>query len=471
MKYSKKIFILIFATCMMVGSMIGMMKWGTNKEIKLIIHNEEIKGYAPPLVENTEIYLPFEVIKDHIYQDMFLNTEENRMYIHMDDEMNINIPTKKIDDHDYVPIKLLEKLLGISVDYDKKYIVAIDKSFMDIKDVEKNIFIQRKPFSTHGKNINIAWEYVYEESKDISGEDKIHSLDVLVPTWFSIIDHKGTVKNKGDKEYVFNAHKKGYKVWGLVDNSFDPKITSSILNDTNIRNKVIDQILIYADLYELDGINIDFENVYYKDQKALVDFIKELSQYTKKKNIVLSMDVTVPSSSEQWSKVYDRKSLSKIVDYIAVMAYDEHWASSPVSGSVASIGWVEKGIQNSLEYIPKEKILLGLPFYTRIWKEYDGKVESKSISMTYAKKIIEEKNASVSWNEEVGQYYAQYEEDGIVYKIWLEDPRSIALKLSLVKKYDLAGTGSWRRGFEAEEVWMVLQKMTKDQKTYAQLGY
>ncbi|WP_129597958.1 glycosyl hydrolase family 18 protein [Anaerophilus nitritogenes] len=471
MKYSKKIFILIFATSVIVGSLIGIMKWGTNKEMKLMIHNEEIKGYSSPIVENKEIYLSFEVIKDHLYQDILLNAEQKRVYIHLGDELNINIPIKKIDDHNYVPIKLLEKVLGLSIEHNKEDIVSIDKSFVNMENVKENISVERKAFSKNGKNINIAWEYIHEESKDISQEDKIHSLDVLVPTWFSIIDDQGTVKNKGDKAYVMNAHKKGYKVWGLVDNSFDPKLTSTILNDINVRNKVIDQILIYADLYELDGINIDFENIYYKDQKALVDFMKELSQYTKEKNIVLSIDVTVPSSSEQWSKVYDRKALSEIVDYVAVMAYDEHWASSPVSGSVASIGWVEKGIQNSLESIPNEKILLGLPFYTRIWKEFDGKVESKAISMNYAKQIIEEKNALVSWNEEVGQYYAQYEEDHMVYKIWLEDPRSIALKVSLIKKYDLAGTGSWRRGFEAEEVWMVLQKMTKDQKTYAQLGY
>lgn len=326
------------------------------------------------------------------------------------------------------------------------------------------------------KKINVAWEYVHEKSPNIGAESRIQSLDVVVPTWFSVADESGIVMNKGDRRYVNEAHKKGYKVWGLVDNGFDPKRTSKILEDPLKRKKVIGQLLLYASIYNLDGINIDFENIYYKDKDALVAFVKELRYYTNKQNIILSMDVTVPSSSEQWSKVYDRKALSEHVDYIAVMTYDEHWATSPISGSVASMPWVERGIIRSMENIPSEKLFLGLPFYTRVWKEYKNengklKVESKAVSMVRAKEIIDEKNAAVIWNEELGQYYAQYEEEGATYKIWLEDSKSIALKTTLVEKYGLAGTASWRRGFERQDVWIVLDEMIKRGKKYHELSF
>jgi spore germination protein YaaH len=326
------------------------------------------------------------------------------------------------------------------------------------------------------KKMNIAWEYVHEKSPDLGVESRIQSLDVVVPTWFSIADESGIVINKGNRHYVNEAHEKGYEVWGLVDNSFDPKLTSEILQNPGKRKKVIGQLLMYASIYNLDGINMDFENIYYGDKAVLVEFVKELRYYTNKQNIVLSMDITVPSSSEQWSKVYDRKALSEQVDYMAVMTYDEHWSTSPVSGSVASMPWVERGVIRSMETIPPEKLLLGLPFYTRVWKEYKNeggefKVESKAISMVRAKEIIEEKNATVIWNEELGQYYGQYEEEGATFKIWLEDSKSIALKTTLVEKYGLAGTASWRRGFEDQQVWVVLDEMIKNGKKYQELTF
>ncbi|QZY53974.1 glycosyl hydrolase family 18 protein [Crassaminicella profunda] len=373
------------------------------------------------------------------------------------------------EEDEYYKIRNNEGVIGL---VEKESIRVFEQEI----NIDKQLNKKRESFNQEGQKINLVWEYVHEKSKDLSKESKIQSLDVIVPTWFSIVNDKGKVINNADQSYVKEAHKKGYKVWGLVNNSFDPKLTSTILNNEALRKKVIGQLLVYASAYDLDGINIDFENVYYEDQAKLVKFVEEIKYYTKKQNIVLSMDITVPSTSKRWSKVYDRVALGNIVDYMAIMTYDEHWASSPVSGSVASIGWVEKGIVNTLKSIPEEKVLLGLPFYTRRWKESKGedgniKVESKAISMTYAKKMIDEKNATIIWNEEVGQYYAQYNEDGAVYKIWLEDPRSIALKISLIEKYNLAGTASWRRGFEDVEVWAVLQEIIKNGKTYAELGF
>ena len=346
----------------------------------------------------------------------------------------------------------------------------------EVQIVDFQLNQRREDSRPEGKKINLAWEYVHEKSPKLTGEERIEALDVIAPTWFSVADEEGTVLNKADRRYVEEAHKKGYQVWALVENSFNPDLTTKILNNKVLRSKVIGQLVFYASLYNLDGINVDFENMYYGDQAAFVAFMEELKDQIKLQNLVLSVDVTVPSSSERWSKVYDRKALADIVDYVAIMTYDEHWGSSPVSGSVASIGWVERGIQRSLELIPEEKVLMGLPFYTRVWREFkdeNGKnrVESKAISMVRAREIILEKKADVRWDEKAGQYFAQYEESGDQYKIWLEDPRSIALKASLVSKYRLAGTAAWRRGFEDEAVWPVLQDMIKQGRDHKELVF
>lgn len=320
--------------------------------------------------------------------------------------------------------------------------------------------------------INLVWEYVHKKTPDMSGVNKIEGLDVVSPTWFAIVDKKGTIANKGDIKYVDWAHQNGYKVWGLISNSFNPDITHAVLNDTEIREKMIQQLLVYAELYQLDGINIDFENVYLKDKDMLTQFVRELVPILKEQGLVVSMDVTVKSASENWSMFYDRKALAEVVDYIAVMTYDQHWASSPKAGSVAQLNWVEYGLKGVLQEVPAHKLLLGLPFYTREWKEemVNGKkkVTSRAISMEAAQKIIKDKKADVVWDEESGQHYAQYKEGQATYKIWLEDAKSINLKSSLVHKYDLAGVASWRRGFESDDIWEILATNLKEKENYTQ---
>lgn len=526
---------------------------------KIVIGAQKVEEEPLILYNDDILYMPYEIIKNYIDQDIILSEDQKRVYMPLQDTtmelenkelteyvkkagVQVNIPTRIEEGTIFIPVTLLKEIIGIKINYiEDGATVIIDTAATEIREgeitgnkvgmkekasrlefsktelklgdriavfeevgdwyhirsntgelgyVEKKhvqnlnpvespsmqINKKREKADLSDKKINIAWDYVHDKSPNIGAESRIQSLDVVAPTWFSIADESGIVMNKGNRHYVNEAHKKGYKVWALVDNGFDPALTSKILQDPQKRKQVIGQLLMYASIYNLDGINVDFENIYYKDKDVLTAFVKELSYYTNKQNISLSMDVTVPSSSEQWSKVYDRKELSKHVDYMAVMTYDEHWATSPVSGSVASMPWVERGIIRSMENIPPEKLLLGLPFYTRVWKEYRDetgkiKVESKAVSMVRAKEIIEEKDATVLWNEDLGQYYAQYEEDGATFKIWLEDAKSIALKTTLVEKYDLAGTASWRRGFEDQDVWIVLDEIIKRGKKYQELTF
>lgn len=326
---------------------------------------------------------------------------------------------------------------------------------------------QHDAWKPDGK-INLVWEHVVSKNPDVSKIGALPGVNVVTPTWFEMKDAEGNLLNRADPAYIKWAHKRGYKVWGLVTNGFNPDWTKSVLSSYDKRDQLIAQLLYYAHLYDLDGINIDFENVYLEEKEELVQFVRELTPYLHQQGLTVSIDVTIKSNAKQWSMFLDRKALAEVVDYVAVMTYDEHWAASPKAGSVASLPWVERGLQGVLEEVPNEKLLLGVPFYTRLWteaKQADGtvKVSSKAYSMTKAQEWINERKLTPVMDEASGQHYVEYKDpkDGNVYKMWIEDVTSMKKRVEIVNKYDLAGIASWRRGFEVPEIWQAIDETLK----------
>jgi len=313
------------------------------------------------------------------------------------------------------------------------------------------------------EKIILTWEHVYSKNPNTNRIGELKGVNIVSPTWLSLGNSEGKINSNISQEYISWAKDRGYRIWVLFSNSFDPDLTHEFLNNARAREYVINQLLDIVKENNMDGINIDFENVYLKDKRALVQFVRELTPIFHENRIVVSMDVTVKGGSENWSLFYDRAALGEVVDYIAVMTYDEHWAASPVSGSVASLSWVEKGIKGLLEEVPKEKLLLGIPFYTRIWVETPSRtkanemdVKSRTLTMEAVNKIFEKDNVVRVWDEMAGQDYLVYIEDGAIHKVWVEDSKSIELKTKLVNKYNLAGVAIWRRGFETENIWEVI---------------
>lgn len=315
-----------------------------------------------------------------------------------------------------------------------------------------------------GKKINLTWHYIWNNTPDMSNVKKIDGLNVISPTWFTLANENGDLEDRGSISYSNWAHKNGYKVWALVENKFDPAITNKLLNNAGARTKFINNLISRAKNYDLDGINIDFENMYTKDKDAFTRFMKELSKQTKENGLTLSADVSIIAVNSNWSESFDRAALSEVVDYLALMTYDQHWGGSPKSGSVAQLSWVEQSLKRVLEEVPKDKLLLGVPFYTRLWREEYAsgsskpEVTSKAISMEEAERIIADNKAVKKWDEVSGQYYASYKKGNATYKIWLEEERSIELKAGLVNKYGLAGIASWKYGLEKPEVWAAIAK-------------
>ncbi|WP_239004860.1 glycosyl hydrolase family 18 protein [Paenibacillus tepidiphilus] len=321
--------------------------------------------------------------------------------------------------------------------------------------------------SWKGKPVNMFWEAVYENKPNPSKFGELPGVNVTSPTWFSIVDTNGNVRAKADKAYVDWAHQRGMEVWGLLSNSFEADLTTEALSTYDRRMNTIVQMLEYADLYDLDGINIDFENVYTKDGPNVTQFMRELKPMAQAKNLIVSIDVTPKSNSEMWSLFLDRRALGEVVDFMMVMAYDEHWASSPTAGSVASLPWVENSVSRIIEEdgVPAEKLVLGVPLYTRIWSETtengETKVSSKAVSMNAVQEIISEKKLIPKLDAEAGQHYVEYKEEGVLRKIWIEDKLSLDVRVALAKEYGLGGVAAWNRSFGNAEAWEALQKITQ----------
>ena len=349
----------------------------------------------------------------------------------------------------FVPTKLLTNIEDIKVENNYE-----------------NDYIAKAPWTVDNGKINLVFDQMQNVVANSSEMRKtyIDGVDVLVPTWFSFKDESGKIVNIADKSYVDLAHSNGYKVWGLITDNFDSKISHSVLSSTETREYVIKQLLAYVSMYDLDGINIDFENVPKEDGENFIQFLRELAPALREEGAVLSVDLFVP---KPWTAHYNRNDVGKIADYVIVMGYDEHYAGSENAGSVASMSWSEIAIKDTLaEGVPKEKLILGIPFYCRVWTETleNGQISltSKAYGMNGAYNFIEEKGGTFTFDEETGQNYGEAKEDNKTYKVWLEDEQSISKRLDLVLEYDIAGAGAWKKGLEKEEIWPILKEKLKE---------
>lgn len=316
------------------------------------------------------------------------------------------------------------------------------------------------------KPLNITWDYTYAgHSEDkIANIKNIPGVDIIIPTWFSIMNGNGDLIDRGNIDYVNRYRAMGINVWGYLDNSFDAEITNKALSNENSRKKIIDKTIELCKKYGMKGLNIDFEGFKISDRDLFTTFVKELSEKAKSENIMISVDVTPQISSDVTKEPYDRKALAEICDLVVIMAYDQHWSSSEKSGSVAEYPWVEGSINVLFKSIPRDKMILGVPLYSRLWCEKNGKVSSKAISMDQTNNIIGSKGLTPKWNDECEQFYVEFNEGDALYKIWLEEKNSLALKTSLVNKYKLRGIASWRLGFETFDIWDAINNEIKDLK-------
>lgn len=313
---------------------------------------------------------------------------------------------------------------------------------------------------TRDYKINLGWHVV----AGMAGNDTLNEvtantrgLNVISPTWFKISDNEGNFTSFASQDYVNKAHDMGLEVWALVENiEYKDSIDMyTILSSTTTRAKLIDGLVEQALAYGIDGINVDFEQISMDCGEHYIEFIRELSIPCRQYGIVLSVDNYVPTG---YTDHYDREEQGVVADYVIIMGYDEHYAGGSEAGSVASINFVEDGIEKTVNQVPSNKVINAIPFYTRIWETKEGQLSSQAVGMDVAEEFVAYHNIQVEWNEETCQNYGEYTDGTSLFQVWLEDESSIEVKLNIMDKYQIGGVASWRLGYEKPEIWDVIEE-------------
>ncbi len=454
--------------------------YGTKVAVLSLKQNKMTVNGASTNILNTVIekdgtyYLPFSEMND-IYnvETKYINNTNIVVADSLDKEQIKETASKNLS------IKYKASGISKTVDKVKKgekviYISSTEKGWAKVRtengkigyvkeDKLTNKVYVRENMETQKENkkISLVWDYYSEYAKAPNRTGtKIQGVNVVSPSFFSlekggngtIFDNVGTA----GKTYIDWAKSNNYEVWPMVSNNSLKDTTSTILNNYEHRQLLIENIVNMAIKYNLDGINIDFEYMYQADKDKFSRFIIELQPRLKEIGVKLSVDVTAPDGSADWSLCYDRNVIGNVADYIIFMAYDQYGTSSVKAGTTAGYNWVETNINKFVgvqENIPAEKVILGIPFYTRLWKEdSSGNISSVTVNMK-AVDVVLPANAERVWDDTLKQNYTEYQQEGYTYKMWIEDERSIKEKLSLMQKYNLGGVAFWEKDREIDSIW------------------
>lgn len=453
------------------------------------------KDYVISKHENGQLYLAVDYVKEYTDIDYELFENPNHMvityewskpfkyadivknnYVRYQGGIKSPILTDAAKDDRVIVIEEMEDWSEVLTK--DGYIGYIQNKFLGNKREEK---IEREFEAPVYKNtlkdykINLAFHQVTNQEANASLTQAVANaagVNTISPTWFSLSDIEGNISSIASAEYVQTAHGLGLEVWGLVDNFNKEISTKGVLSYTSKRSRLIQNLITEAMTYDLDGINIDFEEVSEDTGEDYIQFIRELSIPCRELGIVLSVDNYVPKN---FNTHYHRKEQGIVADYFIIMGYDEHYKGSKEAGSVASIGFVKDGILGTLAEVPANKIINAMPLYTRVWKETPKteeelaqedaqneyvpyKLTSDAVGMKVVQDLLAQNQIEPVWDETSGQYYAEFDREGVLIKVWIEDERSIAEKMKLAKENDLGGVAVWKLGFETPNIWTVIQE-------------
>ena len=313
---------------------------------------------------------------------------------------------------------------------------------------------------TRDHKINLVWhQSTSTESNDAMAEmtAEMTGVNVISPTWFSVTDETGTISSLASADYVKLAHEAGREVWGLIDNFNEAFDETTDLAYASVRSRIIEQLLAEAASCGMDGINVDFENLKEAGIPHYLQFLRELTSAAHAQNLVVSVDTPVPQA---YTMYYQRGEQARFVDYMIVMAYDEHFAGSEKAGSVSSLPFVQQAVEEMTRVMPADQVICGIPFYTRVWTEKFGQsaITSEVLGMDGAKNYAKENQMTETWDASLGQNVATVETSDARYTIWMEDEQSMEEKLKVIQSADLAGVAEWKLGFERADVWSLISE-------------
>ena len=350
----------------------------------------------------------------------------------------VKLPITKKDGLSYVDIESDPAMLGVS--YTKNNGQLILGPAPEASTVKAPYTLQTP----------LAWAFDPWTAEGTPYQAKLNTSgdNIISPSWFKLHSLGLEASPNINIDYVKAYKNKGYHIWPLITNRFDSNFTSGILADQSVWKKYAHNLVQYAYIYGFDGYNFDFENIDYADRDRLTTFVSYLSNHLHQYNIKTSIDVTGYSDSPEWSLVYNRKALADTVDYVVLMAYDETWAKSTTAGPVASYPWVRSHTERMLSEVSSQKLILGVPFYMRLWHDTNGYAKSETLAMKNTGNYFANYRDKMTWDDRLKLYYLSIPTAAGSDRIWFEDNTSLGLKLDLVKELHLGGFAAWRKGFE-----------------------
>lgn len=324
---------------------------------------------------------------------------------------------------------------------------------------------EEKNYETNNYNmkddkVTLAWFQVSGVAGNSGIDNNIATasgVNVLAPTWYSVTDSSGSMSCYASAGLVNKMHQRGTDVWALVSD-FDTNVDfAALYSSKKARTNMVNTLINDAEKYGFDGINLDFENIKSAYAKDYLQFVRELSIECERKGLVLSTDNYKP---EAYNRCYNLKEQSRFVDYVIVMAYDEHYAGTD-AGSVASLPFVKEAVEDTVQLVGKEHVIAGIPFYTRIWTTTDGNTTSRAVGMQAAVEQLNSDGQVALWNDDCGQYVASYTVGNSTRQIWFEEEKSIEAKMQVIQENNVAGVAGWKLGLEKSSVWSVISKYNK----------
>ena len=468
-------------------------------QLAITVNNEVVEPNGR--IIDGKAYVQYETVRDHISSRFYWDAKENKLlYTLPKDMVTVEVGSKDYQvskdkkSEDYVILKTEGSTAYIALDFIKQY-AGIEYEVYDnpsrvmivsewgettVATVKKDTQVRYRGGVKKDYTINMVWHNVTNSTANSTVLEKIAAtkgLTTIAPTWYHVKDTEGNLESISSAEYVNYAHQSNIEVWATI-RDFDGGISSNeeslaLLSSTSSRENLINQLIAEALQTGIDGINVDFEKISQECGEHYIQFIRELSVRCRQNGLVLSVDNYVPKG---YNMQYNRKEQGVMADYVVIMGYDEHFGGSPEAGSVSSYNFVKEGIEETLKEVPAEKVISGIPFFTRLWEEtpkteeelakdagteaaeYTMKVSSDALGMSSAEAKVSEAGAELTWDEETKQDFATWESEGTTYKIWLENEKSLEPKLKLMKEHKLAGTAAWALGQEKAEIWDLILK-------------
>ncbi|MDD4066968.1 MAG: glycosyl hydrolase family 18 protein [Clostridia bacterium] len=431
------------------------------------------------------------------WEDIYIETKDGITYFDIKELTNIyNINVKYVKETNLVKISKdihTYKVGNISEKTDLKYLPSFISATIGSLDAKSSVYIVKddkdyfqvldsmgrfgyikqnevnniktvnnyKSSFVYDEKISMLWDYMYSISPDRSTEKKIDAVNIISPTWIDLLNDECDLYDKTDSTYLEWAKKQGYDVWPMIANNSKIELTHTIMSDSQLREKLVSNIVNICKKYSFNGINVDFENMYKEDVDLYSQFIRELTVALHEINVFVSVDVTVPDGSDTWSLCFDRQAIGDAADYVVLMAYDQTSGSSNKPGSNSAKNWIEKNIKKVTEFVDNKKLVIALPFYTRAWKDTGYNVTSSVVNMNSIDmyvKVYFSKNHTKTWLQDEGQYLYEDIINGITMSLWSEDLKSYEEKIKLIKQYEVAGLAFWEADREDSNVWNIINQ-------------